>query len=171
MSIRHWFGLFAFFHRLWFRRAWIAREATFAKRTFVLTSTNLFPVTMVLLALEVIDRYGLEDELCKLGRGLLTGRSVSNTEAFVAMHTGYLEDEQGVTLDHAERLAIEPRDAFIFLRGFRYIRERSNLDLAGTGTMVVTGRSERGWDIEILPRVHLDITRVQLSVPRLTQFP
>lgn len=58
MSIRHWFGLFAFFHRIWFRRAWIAQEATFAKRTFVLTSTNLFPMMMVLLALEVIDRYG-----------------------------------------------------------------------------------------------------------------
>ncbi|KAK0742239.1 hypothetical protein B0T21DRAFT_409073 [Apiosordaria backusii] len=51
------------------------------------------------------------------------------------------------------RLEIEPRDAFIFLRGVQYVRER--LNLAGTGTTFVTGRGSKGWDVETLPRVRI----------------
>ncbi|KAK4198933.1 hypothetical protein QBC40DRAFT_152919, partial [Triangularia verruculosa] len=98
--------------RLWFRRAWIAQEATFAQHTSVMTSGAQFHMTMILVALEVLDRYGLEDDFLQLGHSLVIPR----------------------------QLAIDPRDAFNFLRGFQYLRER--MDLPGTGTITVTGRTE-----------------------------
>jgi hypothetical protein len=40
---RHWLAIFAFFYRLWFRRAWISQEIVFSRNMIMLCGPRSFP--------------------------------------------------------------------------------------------------------------------------------
>ncbi|KAK0713983.1 heterokaryon incompatibility protein-domain-containing protein [Lasiosphaeria miniovina] len=107
-----WFSVYALLQRLWFRRAWVAQEIV------------SFP-----------HDSGLEEELNTLGHSLLTGDILQPELKRMwhdAMICGILGKAKGISGGGAApHLQIRPKDAYTFILGVRYIRERLGLTPAG----------------------------------------
>lgn len=127
ITVVHWFALFAFFQRLWFRRAWVAQEAVFAKNIVMVCGPTLYSMDFVLAVVAFLKDTGLDHELCQLGQNFLTNRPVSDQ----AQHWEKLTSSSSLEPNVKAELQVEPRDAVCFILGYHHIRSRLGLCDAG----------------------------------------
>ncbi|KAL0935055.1 ankyrin and het domain-containing protein [Colletotrichum truncatum] len=79
MELIHWFAVFAFFQRSWFRRAWVTQEAIFGReRITVFFGGTMFSWERISMLVEALIKSGLHLEMLKLGRNLLKGEPLSD---------------------------------------------------------------------------------------------
>ncbi|KAJ4366792.1 hypothetical protein N0V83_007317 [Neocucurbitaria cava] len=177
MTVVHWFALFALFQRLWFRRAWIAQEAIFAKDLLVICGGNLIGFKLLLLVFAILEDNGLGYELCRVGRNLLTGQPVAAStlqlENFGALPR---ESEQTISTAHSHQLSVVPWDVYSFVLG--YHRVRGCLGLSEVGRPMLwpwkpeeIKRAEHSlYNVEIPTEVKLKDTIVEELEPGVFRF-
>lgn len=144
MTVAHWFALFAFLQRLWFRRAWIAQEAIFSQNLNVICGENLVVFDLLLTVFSVIEEIGLSHELCHLGRRMLTGEPLSEQCRHLAKLTAIAKAQEALPIHPI--LEINPRDSFAFVLGYHRVRGRLGLSEAGP-PMLGTSIAPKGKDI------------------------
>lgn len=158
MSILHWFALFSLFQRLWFRRAWIAQEAIFAKDMLVWCGDNLVNIHLLLAVFSFIEKNGLDHELCRLGRNLLTDQPLSGMGQHLAKLVTVsqtLDSYNPAPSDSQKTLEIDPWDTYSFMLGFHHVRGRLGISEAGppilgrSKTLAADDPTIKNWNLEI----------------------
>ncbi|KAK3297105.1 uncharacterized protein B0H64DRAFT_319798 [Chaetomium fimeti] len=125
MTTAHWFALFAFFQRRWFRSAWAAQNIILARQAYMVYGENMVDMSLVVRVLTYLDNRGLGPEFCAFGRAFLTGEPVSDPGRYVTklLAAANLEGAEPSPASVTEALVVEPKDIFTFIRGFHYIRQ------------------------------------------------
>ncbi|KAF9767656.1 hypothetical protein IL306_015155 [Fusarium sp. DS 682] len=142
MTVLHWFALFSFFQRLWFRRAWVAQEVVFAKHITMVCGATLQHMDFILAIVGFLEQTGLDIELCKFGQNFLTNRAVSDqTQHWEKLS---LLSEQPANMSN--ELKVTPRDALSFILGYHHIRSR--LGFCHAGLPMVTLLKDEGGETE-----------------------
>ncbi|EAQ86199.1 predicted protein [Chaetomium globosum CBS 148.51] len=131
MTAAHWFGLFAFFQRTWFRQAWAAVAVILAQQTYLIYGENMLDMALIVRVLSFLDNRGLSSEFCAFGRSFLTDEAVSDplkhlTKVIAAVN---LNNGEPSSVSNTKALVVEPNDIFTFIRGFHYIRRSDRLRL------------------------------------------
>ncbi|KAF4832813.1 Heterokaryon incompatibility protein 6, OR allele [Colletotrichum tropicale] len=123
MDLVHWFAVFAFFQRSWFRRAWVTQEAASWRQNVitVIHGGHLLPWEWVCAISEMLKKSGLQQELLKFGHNFLDGEPLSdnvrqlrklsafgdgvsddvNTDDFVNIHGRASEGMDGLSFTNA----------------------------------------------------------------------
>jgi Heterokaryon incompatibility protein (HET) len=125
MDLVSWFSLLALFQRLWFRRAWVAQEAIFGRRVIVLYEAGITSWEVVASAVATLERTGLDLEMIRLGRSLLTSQPLSgNTRQLRRLAFCLDDDDKPSPDDPVPRLDVEPKDALAFICAVQFHRVR-----------------------------------------------
>jgi hypothetical protein len=132
MTAAHWFALFSFFQRTWFRKAWAALEFILAQQAYIIYGENMLDMSLVYRVLLFLDERGLSEEFSEFGRAFLAGEPVSDpakhlTKLLVAAKLK--KGRPSPAGSDTKALVVEPKGIFTFIRGFRYIRLRTRLRL------------------------------------------
>ena len=158
LTVVHWFALFALFQRLWFRRAWVAQEAVFAKNIVMVCGPTLYSMDFILAVIAFLEATGLDHELCQLGQNFLTNRPVSDQTQHWDKLTSFSSPEPNIKAE----LQVEPRDAVSFILGYHHIRARLGLCNAGMpmvylqdDKVVDSSANKARWTVHIPETVYL----------------
>ena len=158
LTVVHWFALFALFQRLWFRRAWVAQEAVFAKNIVMVCGPTLYSMDFILAVIAFLEATGLDHELCQLGQNFLTNRPVSDQTQHWDKLTSFSSPEPNIKAE----LQVEPRDAVSFILGYHHIRARLGLCNAGmpivylqADKVVDSSANKARWTVHIPETVYL----------------
>ncbi|KAF4921962.1 Heterokaryon incompatibility protein 6, OR allele [Colletotrichum viniferum] len=123
MDLVHWFAVFAFFQRSWFRRAWVTQEAASWRQNVItiIHGGHLLPWEWICAISEMLKKSGLQQELLKFGYNFLNGEPLSdnvrqlrklsafgdgvsedvNTDDFVNIHGRASEGMDGLSFTNA----------------------------------------------------------------------
>ncbi|KAJ0284312.1 hypothetical protein COL940_004112 [Colletotrichum noveboracense] len=123
MDLVHWFAVFAFFQRTWFRRAWVTQEAASWRQNVitVIHGGRLLPWEWICMISEMLKKSGLQQELLKFGYNFLDGEPLSdnvrqlrklstfgdevsedvNTDDFINIHGRASEGMDGLSFTNA----------------------------------------------------------------------
>ncbi|KAK1844225.1 ankyrin and het domain-containing protein [Colletotrichum chrysophilum] len=123
MDLVHWFAIFAFFQRSWFRRAWVTQEAASWRQNVitVIHGGHFLPWEWICAISEMLKKSGLQQELLKFGYNFLDGEPLSdnvrqlrklsafgdgvsedvNTDDFVNIHGRASEGMDGLSFTNA----------------------------------------------------------------------
>lgn len=132
MTAVHWFALFSFFQRTWFRKAWAALEIVLAQQTYIVYGENMLDMSLIHRVLLFLDQRGLSEEFCAFGRAFLSGEPVSDPAKHVTKLLVAAKLKKGgpsLANSDTKPLMVEPKGIFTFIRAFRYIRLRTRLRL------------------------------------------
>ena len=158
LTVVHWFALFALFQRLWFRRAWVAQEAVFAKNIVMVCGPTLYSMDFILAVIAFLEATGLDHELCQLGQNFLTNRPVSDQTQLWEKLTSFSSPEPNIKAE----LQVKPRDAVSFILGYHHIRARLGLCNAGMpmvylqdDKVVDSSANKARWNVHIPETVYL----------------
>jgi hypothetical protein len=124
MTATHWFALFAFFQRRWFRRAWVAQEITLARHTYVVHGETVLDMSLVQSVLGTLHELKLSHQLSEFGRAFLTGETVSDPGSHLTKLLAFANANSGGSSAGSltKALTVEPKDVFEFGRGVRHVR-------------------------------------------------
>ncbi|KAH6850495.1 hypothetical protein B0I37DRAFT_371774 [Chaetomium sp. MPI-CAGE-AT-0009] len=124
MTAAHWFSLFAFFQRTWFRSAWAAHGVILARQTYMIYGENMLDMALAIRVLTYLDNRGLSSELCAFGRAFLAGEPVSDPGRYIAklVAAANFNNEESAPVSAPKALVVEPKGVFTFIRGFHHIR-------------------------------------------------
>ncbi|KAK4041296.1 heterokaryon incompatibility protein-domain-containing protein [Parachaetomium inaequale] len=124
MTATHWFALFAFFQRRWFRRAWVAQELVLARHTYVVHGETMLDMALIQSVLGTLHELKLSHQLCEFGRAFLTGETVSDPGSHLTTLLAFANANNGGSSAGSPRksLAVEPKDVFDFVRGVEHVR-------------------------------------------------
>lgn len=79
IEVVHWFGLFCFLQRSWFHRAWIAQEVVYSKDLYLMYGDSyIFHMDILATVTSFLAKHGLDREMSKLGKDMLTGQPLSH---------------------------------------------------------------------------------------------
>jgi hypothetical protein len=125
-----WFALFALLQRLWFRRAWVAQEAVFAKDLVLHASSDgrslSIPWRMYAQVIDYLHSSGLAQQLSAFGQSLLTRQPLQPDLRRVYCDDLALEVLGSMRGSGATSVGLlaRPQDAYSFVLGVEDIRER-----------------------------------------------
>ncbi|KAK5657592.1 hypothetical protein OQA88_3167 [Cercophora sp. LCS_1] len=129
-----WFSIFAWFQRLWFRRAWVAQEAVFAKDLHIFVGPEgggaSLPWMWLVEIVSFLHKSGLLQELNTLGQALLTGQPLQGDVRRLYQDDLILDILGSCRANGSEacpRLQTQPPDAYSFILGIQEVRERLNI--------------------------------------------
>ncbi|KAG4433505.1 hypothetical protein IFR05_011014 [Cadophora sp. M221] len=183
MNQVHWFSIFSLLQRLYFRRAWIAQEVIFSESTLVICAEGILSMELLLTVFSFIVENGLDHELCRLGRNMLTNEPLSNSGHHLLKlasfrdigqisgvgslvdrispqeHQGHSQEQR--SLESPKRLEIDPKNAFSFILGYHHVRGRLGLSNAGMPMIrhLTSSNDPEGvtsWDVDIPESLKLD---------------
>ena len=115
VDLVHWFALYAFFQRSWFRRAWVVQEATFGRgRVDIVHDHRIYSWRYLATLAQDMKSSGLALEVVKLGRKLCNGWGLSDSIEQI-MKVCDFGDERDGEPEAFRRAYTEGQDGFSFM--------------------------------------------------------
>ncbi|WYZ37877.1 hypothetical protein EsH8_II_001383 [Colletotrichum jinshuiense] len=94
MDLIHWFAVFSFFQRSWFRRAWVTQEAIFGRESITVVHGGvMFSWEWLSMVAAALKKSGLNLEMLKLGRNLLNGEPLSDNTRQLRKLAAFVDDD------------------------------------------------------------------------------
>lgn len=180
MTAVHWFSIFSLLQRLYFRRAWVAQEVIFSRTILVICTEGILGMNLLLTVFSFIVENGLDHELCRLGRNMLTEEPLPDSGHYILKlinfrKTYLLSDKESLKADQMRdedsalfqdhnipgRLEIDPKNAFSFVLGYHHVRGRLGLSNAGMPMIrrlpsFSDPEGAKQWNVEIPESLKID---------------